>query len=387
MHTIPTVLAALMGLLFDISPAPVPRDGIDLSPATQTSVSMDAELVRIEVHRDHALVHADFRMRNTSDAEESIEVGFPDAAPASSWQVGSKGGTILDCLGPTLEEFSARVDGKAVEAVCKQPPGTRSTTRPEGLYRRWYLWPMTFGARQARRVEVAYKIATKDVNYTPEGILKLRQFAYILKTGKGWKGPIGEARIVVTFADGLTTQHVQKVAPEPSNRTAQQLVWSLERFEPDTDILVQYSVHKDAATALAVFQEKLKETPDDTRLLVDTAVALDAVGRTLDAADTWCHIADRAGEKDRTPSATKKYVPADYMAARLYREAGRPDLARVAAARGVERLERLSKRIQEGYSPGWVLRKMYGTSAEELTRLLKEMREWAEAAGGKARGP
>ena len=375
-----TVLAGLLGFFFDIAPDPVPREGIDPSPLTTTAVAMDAEVVRIRVHPDHADVEAVFTMRNTGETPESLEVGFPGAARVTSWRLDDQGVTIQGWGGSKLQGFEAKVDGEPVQAVCKQPPGTERAWEEEGVYNNWFLWPMAFAAGQTRRVDVRYRVPTKDVNYTPEGFLKNRQFAYVLKTGKGWAGPIGSAAVVVTFADGLGPSHVTQAAPAPTRRDEAELAWQFDAFEPETDILVAYTVHEDAAAALAVFERALSTAPDDRAALVDAALAREALGRDLEAARTWHHLADLAGEENTTAAAWGPYVPADYRAATLYRRAGELDRAREVAARGAKRLERFLKSVREGYSPWWVLNKMYRTTDQALSEMLKVMQGWAEPA-------
>jgi hypothetical protein len=377
MQAISALVLGLGGLFFDIAPEPVPRDAISLSPVVATPVAMEGEVVTIDVHPDHADVRARFTMRNTSRSETSLEVGFPGAARPGSWTMDDKGVTINSWHGTTLQAFRATVDGKPVEATCKQPPGTERAWETAGQYDRWYLWPMTFAGGQRREVVVSYRVPTKDVNYTPEGILKSRKFAYVLKTGAGWHGPIGSARVLVR-STALDPLSVTRAAPAPTRRTPKELEWSYRCFEPETDIVVEYTVHADAARALKTFERRLQEKPDDTMALVDAALAREALRKTVEAADTWRALAEASGEHDTTASVPygRGYVPAEHHAARLYRKAGRTADKRAIAASGADRLERFLKRTGSQGNTWWVLNKLYRTSEEALKALLADLRRW-----------
>ena len=84
---------------------------------------------------------------------------------------------------------------------------------------------------------------------------------YILRTGRGWDGPIGRCRIEVEFEDGLSLDNVLiglpraisglppggKRVPEEKRVTAnpkttkESIVWELRNFEPDRDVAIAYS--------------------------------------------------------------------------------------------------------------------------------------------------
>lgn len=374
MNIVAALVVGLTGLFLDIAPNPVPRDVIALGPVLKTTVAMDAEVVIIEVHSDHADVHARFSMRNTGCLPTALEVGFPGAARASSWTLEE----ILEWAGPLLGNFKASVDGKAVKAICKQPPGTEPTSTGFSMVAGWYLWPMRFAAGEKKEVVVSYRIPTKDVNYTPEGILKRRKFTYILKTGAGWAGPIGSARIVVRFS-ALTPAHVTRTAPPPTRRKKKSLEWEYKRFEPEADIVLEYSVHANAAEALKVFEAKLLKEPADAATLVDAALAREQLGQHLKAAHTWGQIATLAGKSDHTRSSQygMPYVPAEHHAARCYRKAGQKSEASAIAASGAVRLERLVARLEAEGNSWWVHRKVYRTSKEALKVLLADLRRWS----------
>jgi hypothetical protein len=115
-------------------------------------------------------VEALFVMRNQGEREESFDVLFP-LSVSSRFDV------------ETVENFSAWVDGvpAPVSEVQREDP-RRKVQVP------WATWPVTFPPGQDVVLRVTYDLVS--VEWEPFFI-----YHYILETGAGWWGPIGEGTI------------------------------------------------------------------------------------------------------------------------------------------------------------------------------------------------
>lgn len=99
---------------------------------------------------------------------------------------------------------------------------------------RWALWSMDF--RRGRPVRLTVRYRQLFVLESPDSPLEL---SYVLKTGAAWKGPIGRARIVVELPVALVGEDVMEARPGGHRIEGGKLVWDLERFEPEEDVMVR----------------------------------------------------------------------------------------------------------------------------------------------------
>jgi len=376
----PVSLCLLFALCPDIAPFVVPRAGENLAPVASTHVAMRAEVVTVTLHEDSADVHAVFELENTADTAEELEVGFPSAAQPSSSRSSGDSFEVLSWGEDTIADFKVKIDGLEVAPRRRM---TRKTDGEPGWHKFWLCWPMNFTARAAHRVEVAYTVATKDPNYTEPSALENRQVTYVLKTGRGWAGAIGSARILLRVEDGLGLDHVAETAPQPTARSESEWEWRFEEFEPDTDILVRYRVYRDAEDAVAKLRDRLAARKGDSQepdpeLLLDYAENLAAAGHHADAAAAFERVRDfERGHGLRYNRRRTSYVPTAYSIADCYRKAG--DTANAAAwrERAIDDIEGLIREFRQRRD--WYLRKTLRTDDVELQRLLDELRSQESA--------
>lgn len=358
-------LIAIGSTLPDVAPNPVARAGETIAPRKPTAVEMSAETVRIALQEDTAKIEASFVLKNTGSDKEELEVGFPTAAQPKNYRWNSKEGMQVTEWGPsTIFNFTATVDGQPVKPAPK-------TSTDKNAYQGWMCWVMTFDGAQKRDVKVSYSVNTRDDNYSEPSCLLNRQVTYILKTGAGWKGNIGEATILLDLG-GMTTDNIIRTAPEPAAKEASTWTWTMKDFEPNADILVQYRFYASAKEAVAKLEEKLKKNGSDNEALVDYAENLLAIEQPLRAAEVFARLHEAEKKEGRHFWRPRtEYQPPAYRAAKCYREAGKKDEAREWAKKAVDRLEEVAKEHPISLAKG--LR----TSKEKVAKALQECRDWA----------
>jgi Domain of unknown function (DUF4424) len=349
----------------DIAPNPVPRAGESLSPRKTPAVEMSAETVRITLLEDSARIEASFTLANTSTEKEELEVGFPRAVQPAESRWHPKEGLKVGRWGPaSLREFSAKVDGVEVKAEPKPGLGKQE-------YNGWLCWPMTFEANQKRHVEVRYVADTRDDNYSEPSALQNRQVTYILKTGAGWKGNIGEAVIILNM-EGKSPDHILRVAPEVAEKDKSCWTWRMKDFEPNADILIQYRVYSGAKEAIEKLSAKLKANGSDIEALLDYADNLAATEQPLQAAEAYVRLHELEVQTGNPVHRSRtEYQPPAYRAAKCFIDAGKTDQARDWAKKARARLEEVAKghpiMIQKGLR----------TSKEALAKRVEECKAWA----------
>ncbi len=176
----------------DVAPPDQPT-GANLIPGKEaTNVRMMSEVVVIVVQpdllpetqdawgvSDWAKVSASFQMQNTGTKMEKMDVRFPLMIP-SGWGDGFGNQ-------PELEDFRVEVDGKFLdykETTTENPSDYDKTPL------KWAVFPVTFNIDKVTNIVVTYQV--KATGYSP-----FAEFGYILETGAGWKGTIGDGKIII----------------------------------------------------------------------------------------------------------------------------------------------------------------------------------------------
>ena len=351
----------------DIAPNPVPRAGETLAPRKTTAVEMSAETVRIALQEDTARIEASFTLLNTSADKEELEVGFPTAAQPKNYTWNSKEGMNVTEWGPmSIKDFTAKVDGVEVKAVPKQATG-------KSAYNGWICWPIAFDGSQKRTVEVRYTVNTRDDNYSEPSALLNRQVTYILKTGAGWKGNIGEA-VVILSLEGMTGENIVRAAPDATEKGKSSWTWTMKDFEPNADILIQYRVYSGAKEAVEKLAAKLKVNGSDIETLLTYAENLIAAEQPLKAAEAFARLHELELQTGHHVfRARTEYQPPAYRAAKCFREAGKKDETSDWAKKASARLEEISSKEHE-----MSIRKGLRTTREALAKCLKDCKAWSE---------
>jgi len=270
----------------DIAPDPL-SGGVSLgrNGGATESVAMVAETVRLNITESKCSTVATFTMKNVIDRPIEMEVGFPFAYEGD------------------LRDFVAKVDGQQVKDV-----RDRRTSRR----RLWKVWNMAFPAGKTTMVEVSYHNQLQSRYSWSVGLgghpvdrtmldaaseveraklkdrLVFNHAKYILKTGRGWAGPIGRCRIEVSL-DGFTTDHLLPMYPYPLMENGERrhapvvgrntIVWDVKDYEPESDISLQFTPHISQPEAVALLQRFHKRSPENPYVVKNLAGYLRAEGR------------------------------------------------------------------------------------------------------------
>ncbi len=182
----------------DVAP-PEQAPGSNIEPGQQTRVQMAAESVLIEVLNVKgkgvsalplAAVTARFTMRNAGDADETMTVRFPISDPSGMGD--GYGGQ------PEIDNITVKVNGKLVPTHIITTPNPAGEKDPPI---KWAAFDVTFPKGRDTKIEVGYIL--QSTGYMPYGAFK-----YILETGAGWDGPIGEGEITVKLPYPATEENV-----------------------------------------------------------------------------------------------------------------------------------------------------------------------------------
>ncbi|HVR84729.1 MAG TPA: DUF4424 family protein [Planctomycetota bacterium] len=367
MNRLVLVLVGVSAVVPDIAPDPVPRAAETLAPRKGTAVEMSAETVHLWLEEDSARVEATFTLLNTSPDKEELEVGFPTAAQPKNFTWNSREGMNVTEWGPSsIRDFSATVDGQDVTALPKQG-------REKDSYKGWLCWPMAFDGSQKRAVVVRYTVPTRDDHYSEPSYLLNRQVTYVLKTGGGWKGNIGEA-VILLHLEGMSEENIVGAAPEPADKAKSCWTWRMKDFKPKADILLQYHVYASSKEAVEKLAAKLKKNGSEVETWIDYADNLVAAEEPLRAAEAFARIHELEKQEGRALfRARTEYQSPAYRAAKCYREAGKPVEAREWAQKAVARLQEVARK-----EPEFSIRKFLRTSPEAIGQRVKECKAWAE---------
>jgi hypothetical protein len=213
----------------DIAPPKMPP-GSNINPADETQVQMRAERIVITVSAlqpastnsmnlvgdyVHAQVDGWFQMRNTGKAAESMQVRFPLADPSG---MGNGFGAY-----PEVLNFQAWVDGQIASSSVITLPNPQDERQPA---LRWAAFDVTFPVTRNVMISVSYSIS--PTGYVPEA-----QFAYVLSTGAGWKGPIGKVDIILRLPYPATAENVLLDDSIRGGRIVQgEVRWRWNNLEP-----------------------------------------------------------------------------------------------------------------------------------------------------------
>ena len=211
-------------------------------------------------------VEAQFTMRNSGEATETMDVRFPLENPdgmGDGW-----GGR------PTVGEFRASVEGRKLPIQTLEEP--LSDDRPI----RWATFPVAFPPGEDVRIDVAYSTRLTRSLDDPE----TARLEYILETRAGWYGTIGSAVISLRFPYAASPSNVfvtnlfsdgQRPIPVFVGREAR---WEWTDLEPTSkDNLSLTFVSPGHWNQILSLESETGERPSDVALAIRLAEAyLDA---------------------------------------------------------------------------------------------------------------
>ena len=207
----------------DISPPRPPR-GTNIEPGvTTTQVRMVSERVVIDIQPSNkAIVRAWFLMNNQSDIAEEMMVRFPNGL--------TNYGDLCEMFqsGYTpISDFQVWVDGNQVKSERIPQFFDRPKEYPPGYYPADYCWESffaRFSPHQDVKIEVAYTQESSQVMYS-----SLYDHSYILETGAGWFGTIGEGEVIIRLPYEINSINVPYYNGEIRG---QEVYWHFTDLEP-----------------------------------------------------------------------------------------------------------------------------------------------------------
>jgi hypothetical protein len=126
-----------------------------------------------------------------------------------------------------FRSFRSYIDGHPVETRF-----VRGVSRNEFEYTYWHVKSVPFAAGQTRTVVDQY---TSGLGGVSDGT---RFFSYVLRTGKSWKGRIGEAMINVDTSALPSYYSVAPKGPAGHKSRGHRITWVLRDFEPEENVTV-----------------------------------------------------------------------------------------------------------------------------------------------------
>ncbi len=275
-------LLAVIGIMLALMCWPAGRASADASPPQNppggavgaggydTHVQMVAEDVLITVEgvpegtgqgKWHYLtastmrahVEASFEMVNQGDEQEAFDVWFP---------LGASDGYSEN---QTVDQFAAWVGDTPA-------PTDTITIKPENWYDPavWATWPVTFPPSERVTLRVAYD--AYPTGYNPFGAVE-----YLLQTGAGWWGPIGQGKVTLRLpydVDRFNTAMVEPHRPYPDyyEVSGNEIVWTFTDLEPTRDDNVEVTLLSPLVwEAIVETEAKAAASPDSPQAHLDLA--------------------------------------------------------------------------------------------------------------------
>ncbi len=234
----------------DVAPDPeAAASGI--VPGKGTQVQMISETVVLDIRAEPMIryehlftstvahVTADFLMRNLGSQAETMDVRFPMAWPTKDEGVPYK----------PVQNIKIWVNGRQV-----------ITHQADYGGQPWVTWPVTFSAGQDVRLTVKYRTQAiewhnaflNSFSFVQLGDNEsLAEFYYILETGAGWRGPIGQGDIIFRFPYEASLEMIESSGyfwPVYTSTTPSLVVegrdlhWRFANLEPTSQDNVRLSV-------------------------------------------------------------------------------------------------------------------------------------------------
>jgi len=238
------------------------RFGGTVYPIDNDKIRMESEVINVYVNNYYdeekdewiePYVECNFVFENTADTEETVLMGFP----------GDEGGMESGFWGHAIDDFTTTINGKKVEVIEREEiiavydsdgnevldkekieelekTGNyhKVDTKTGKSYRKetktWFTWEVTFKPKEKLKIFNTY---TPQWSSPSDGVYGLG-FGYIITTGKGWKGTIGETTVNFFIGDSLKNVYDQWKCNCPQYITLEgnKLVYHRTDYEPEEDI-------------------------------------------------------------------------------------------------------------------------------------------------------
>lgn len=244
-------------VLADVAPPDVPP-GANILPGSETTqVQMLSETVLLDVISNptsgaagQARTTAIFTMRNTGKQTETLAVRFP----LTFWNGASDGFSNY----PEIRDLKAYINEKSTPTRRVFEPSPYDTW--EGRPIPWAAFDVVFPAGEDVQLKVVYT-ANAQGDF-PQSNIKLIAFRYVLETGAGWAGTIGQADVIVRLPYPANTQNVMLSGHTGFSSTTpgaeisgSEVRWSFRDFEPSAEDNLEVTIVQPAHW-LRILQER-----------------------------------------------------------------------------------------------------------------------------------
>lgn len=202
-----------------------------------------------------AHIEATFVMKNQGDEDEAFDVWFPTVVEDGGYR-----GYVH------VVNFQAWTDG--IPANIEQ----------EVVQRTWATWPASFPAAEEVTIRVSYD--TPPTYFGP-----LREFVYILETGEGWYGSIGEGDFIIRLPYEVTSESVTfsstrlnrlEINPNDVSISDDEIRWHFTDLEPTKGGNVTLSMlDPDIWSEILSARSAAAANPDSLDAQLDLAHALE----------------------------------------------------------------------------------------------------------------
>ncbi|MCX7746072.1 MAG: copper amine oxidase N-terminal domain-containing protein [Clostridia bacterium] len=233
-------LGSIIGYADDSAMGRTP-DGV--YPMNDADVSMESEDIIVKV-QDHK-VECNFTFKNSGKAKDVL-MGFPKGFKSTS-------DTTTD---EELEavNFKAYINGKPI--AVKEEKGAKSIVPDTDFYTSWYTFNVHFDEGQTIQIKNTYEI---NYSLNSMGYVFL---GYVLTTGKGWKDPIGHAKVSFELGN-IKPYQIKELTPYFFRFEGNKLVFEKSNFEPTYNLSFTYNSWTDDIPDFADYLKQSKKYFDN----------------------------------------------------------------------------------------------------------------------------
>ncbi len=201
-------------------------NGRSIELYNEENISMESEVVNILINPGEVLVNAIFNLKNLSDKEVEVSIGFRGQEMKGAKEIVSP------------KELKVLINGQEVEVEQR---------KEQNYY--IYIWKVRFLPYEEKVITNSYRTQPSGFEVEYEwvnnygNLLKQTHYCpmykYIMKEGKSWKGTIKEAKVIVTF-DGVNPyKEIVKIS-EGYKIDNDKLIWSFADFKPERHIEISW---------------------------------------------------------------------------------------------------------------------------------------------------
>ncbi len=208
---------------------PLKAPGSNIAPGEQTMVQMLSENVLVLIRKNdtgeyYASISAEFLMENRGEVDESMRVRFPMEDVNEPGD--NRGGR------PTVRNFAVQLDGQFLQSQTIQEPFQEG-----GVVVTWSTFPVQFLAGKKQYIRISYDTDLGLNKYKWNNYLKVD---YILETGSGWYGPIGQAVITLRLPFEASETTVLQTDSRSVTFVGHEARYVFNNLEPATNDNIQF---------------------------------------------------------------------------------------------------------------------------------------------------